>query len=1080
MYRFTKKKNFYFISLVLLTALVGTLGISEFNYSAGESHENVREPVSEPKKVGNEEYSPKIHPQIIKIMNHTQPEIKARSYGASFQNNELDVYVYLNPEFQNSPPKNLNILTQDGNIIFTRLTFDQIENISDLESVEGITIPINAVPRGHLVSEGVAWSFADDMHAAGFTGSGVTIAVIDGGFDSSNAEISGSIDFSSFQTGCGNLLCGDTAGDSHGTAVAEAVVDMAPDVSLRVYAILNTVGFNNAIDNAIANNADIITTSLAFIQAGGDGATGQYRDGTSTVAKKVNDAKNAGILVTAAVGNQGQSHWQGTYSASPVPPGNLGLGGHQSVMNFRPGESGDQRACLPVTDIGSVYLVTWDDWINTNQDYDLFLYNAALSAVLDFSADTQDGNDDPIEVIGAAGPFTPSTLCLVLASSSSTQNHFIQIDTEGNLVNDPNKVRAGSLDTPADATGALAVGAINQATDVLEAFSSSGPTDDSRNKPEICGPDNTLSHQTSGTPPLNPFFGTSSATPHVAGAAALLLEQSPSLTVDQLRSKLINEARFDTAYSVDNLCGSNSGALSLRGAAADCPTCRDFNNDGFDDLVIGVPFEDLSGTDEGAVNVIYGSAFGLHRSAGHNDQFWTQDSGGIAGSAGNNDDFSSSLGIGDFNGDTFDDLAIGVVGENSWGAVNVIYGSAFGLHQDSGNANQFWGQNSGGIVDTAENGDDFGSSLAIGDFNNDGFDDLAIGVPSESLSGSNEGAVNVIYGSASGLHRDLGHTDQFWTQDVGGIADTAEDNDNFGSSLAVGDFNDDGFDDLAIGVTGEDLSGSNEGAVTVIYGSANGLHKDLGHADQFWTQDTGGIADTAEDGDQFGWALTVGDFNNDGFDDLAIGVPFEDLSGGNDGVVTVIYGSANGLHKKLGHNDQLWSQDTGGIADTAENSDNFGRTLTIGDFNNDGFDDLAIGVPSESLSGTDEGAVTVIYGSAFGLHKRVGHNDQFWTQDTGGIADTAENFDNFGWALTVGDFNNDGFDDLVIGVPVESLSGGNEGVVNVIYGSGFGLHRSLGHTDQFWSQDSGGIADTAENSDCFGSILPGSNLVIAC
>jgi len=71
----------------------------------------------------------------------------------------------------------------------------------------------------------------------------------------------------------------EIAGDSHGTAVAEAVVDMTPDVNLRVYAVLNTVGFNNAIDNAIANNADIITSSLAFIEAGGDGVTGQYRDG---------------------------------------------------------------------------------------------------------------------------------------------------------------------------------------------------------------------------------------------------------------------------------------------------------------------------------------------------------------------------------------------------------------------------------------------------------------------------------------------------------------------------------------------------------------------------------------------------------------------------------------------------------------------------------------------------------------------------------------------------------------------------------------------------------------------------------
>jgi len=427
------KKKVQLVALIFLIALVGTLGTLEFYYSYGESHENKRESVSKPIKVGDDRYSHKIQPQIIKIMNHAQPENMARSYGASFQNNELDVYVYLNPEFQNNPPKNLNILSQDDNIIFAKLTFEQMENISDLESVEGISIPINAVPRGHAVSEGVAWSFADDMHSAGFTGSGVTVAIIDAGFDSSNAEISGNIGFSSFQTGCVNLLCGETAGNSHGTAVAEAVVDMAPDVNLRVYAVLNTVGFNNAVDDAIANNVDIITASVAFPGAGGDGTTGQYVDGTSSVAKKVNDAKTAGILVTTAVGNQAQSHWQGTYSISPVAPSEISLDvTWESLMNFRPSESGVQRACLPVTDIGSTYLLTWNDWDNSNQDYDFFLFNAAMNAIADFSIDPQTGTQNPIEIMPPAGPFAPSTLCLVIASDSSTQNHFFHINTEGN------------------------------------------------------------------------------------------------------------------------------------------------------------------------------------------------------------------------------------------------------------------------------------------------------------------------------------------------------------------------------------------------------------------------------------------------------------------------------------------------------------------------------------------------------------------------------------------------------------------------------------------------------------------------
>jgi len=523
-----KMKNFQFFFIFVLIGLIGTIGLLELLPSFGESNENQRQPTSlEPKNVKGNDYSPKIHPHIVKIMNDSQPESRALSYGASYQNDELDVYVYLKPEFIKNPPKNFNVIAQDENIVYTRLSLAQIQSISDLESVDRISLPIKAVTFGHAVSQGVAWSFADVMQAAGFTGSGIIVAVIDDSFDVSNSEISGNILSQSVGVECipANMLCGQTAGNSHGTAVAEAVVDMAPDVNLRLYATGGLVDSNLAITDAISNDVDIITISFGFPSLGGDGVTGDYRDGTSSIAKKVNDAKNAGILVTVSAGNSGDSHWSGTYSISPVTPLSIGLNPaiYESLMNFRPSQSGLQRACLPVTDIGDDYYLTWNDWAASNQDYDFFLYSSDMTTPLDFSVDFQTGSQNPIENIPATGPFSPTTLCLVIASASSTENHFFHIDTTVNLVNSPNLVKAGSLSTPADATGALTVGAIDQSTDILETFSSRGPTDDSRNKPEICGPDNTLSHQTL-TGDLNPFFGTSSATPHVAGAAALLTE----------------------------------------------------------------------------------------------------------------------------------------------------------------------------------------------------------------------------------------------------------------------------------------------------------------------------------------------------------------------------------------------------------------------------------------------------------------------------------------------------------------------------------------------------------------------------
>lgn len=420
--------------------------------------------------------------------------------------------------------------------------------------------------------------------------------------------------------------------------------------------------------------------------------------------------------------------------------------------------------------------------------------------------------------------------------------------------------------------------------------------------------------------------------------------------------------------------------------------------------------------------------------------------------------------LADFNNDGHDDMAVGAAGEDWYingsqvyeaGAVNVIYGKSTGLN-DAGD--QIWGQRSSGIHGSAEPGDQFGAALAAGDFNGDGYADLAIGAPGEAIGPvRNAGAVNVIYGSSSGLSS---AGNQIWHQNFRSLDERPEAFDGFGSALAVGDFDHDGYQDLAIGVPYENIGGIHDaGIVHLLRGTSGGLSA---RNNQIWHQDSASIEDRAERYDHFGFALTVGDFNGDDIDDLAVGVPDEDIGGDFDaGAVNVLYGVTHtGLSATR---DQFWHQDSYGINDVSEPFDYFGSSLASVDFNNDGYDDLAIGVPGENDSA---GLVNVIYGRDTGLHY---DSDQRWYQQLSSLADRGQSGDLFGTALAAADFNSDGYADLAIGVPGEDVgSNQNAGAVHIIYSYNGRLSSSY---DRLIHQDSSGINGTAQQNANFGTSL---------
>ncbi len=430
------------------------------------------------------------------------------------------------------------------------------------------------------------------------------------------------------------------------------------------------------------------------------------------------------------------------------------------------------------------------------------------------------------------------------------------------------------------------------------------------------------------------------------------------------------------------------------------------------------------------------------------------------------------IAIGDF--DQFDgqrDLAFSDFENNPWsgaGAVHVVY-SEPGIGPST-NFTQFVFDIVPGPSPTPdrEASDTFGRALAVGDFNGDLIEDLAIGVPGEEVGGHpGAGALLVQFGSAGGLTQSGAVR---ITQAGALIFDEPEDFDHFGWALAALDFNADGVDDLIIGTPDEDWgTTADAGVIHVIYGTPAGF---TGGAEVYLqgTCCTNTLGDAVETGDRFGSVLAAGDFNHDGSEDVAIGVPLEDLGAApsliaNAGLVHVLYGTGgNGLRP----DPQIWTQSTSGIPELPDTDDEYGASLVAGDLTFDSWDELVIGAPYEEVvSGdglqVDAGSVTVLRGGSNGL---TPFNARFLVQSAfAGPVDPSEAGDRFGTSLGIADFNADGVGDLAIGAPHESFVRNSvdlieAGNVTILYGAPVvGVDatspKQLLFPDETWGQGGG-------------------------
>ena len=419
---------------------------------------------------------------------------------------------------------------------------------------------------------------------------------------------------------------------------------------------------------------------------------------------------------------------------------------------------------------------------------------------------------------------------------------------------------------------------------------------------------------------------------------------------------------------------------------------------------------------------------------------------------------SSVSSAGDINGDGIDDLILGAAGAgeitryyspyggfeyDARGEVYVVFGTTDGFESDF-DLTTLDGSNGFTISGIDEN-DSLGRSVSsAGDVNGDGIDDLILGAPNAGYSSySQEGEVYVVFGTTEGFDSELDLTTLDGNN--GFTISGLDENDGLGFAISgAGDVNGDGIDDLILGAPYADFS--KLGEAYVIFGTTDGFESEL----DLTTLDgsNGFVISGISSDDRFGNSVSSADINGDGIDDLIIGAPFAgiiDYPGyyytysDRRGEVYVIFGTTDGFDVDI---DLTTLDGSNGLTISGlDENDRLGSSVnSAGDINGDGIDDLILGASGAGSAGE----TYVVFGS----------NDEFSSSLDLSSLDGRNGFiiygidegDRLGFSVSgAGDFNGDGFDDLIIGAPsADSTSyDSRAGEVYLLFGKSDGFEPDL-------------------------------------